>query len=207
MCTVCARGERKEEKKSRDLETFTGEMCQSSPLLTPSLPVFLCLSPPRLCSSSLLGSWSARSCRAVPVHSFRTRCVCDSLSTFAILARVNLDSVSLRSSLSLHLLLLLLPCLCPSIASDNRKGAFVRWLRGCARGGGGGDLFSSGLHEAALSPCRCRRFCSGFYCLCLFIYCGIFFKGRNSGATCGVSAFRFFLLLIAGDLHTGDVDF
>lgn len=101
MCTVCARGERKEEKKSRDLETFTGEMCQSSPLLTPSLPVFLCLSPPRLCSSSLLGSWSARSCRAVPVHSFRTRCVCDSLSTFAILARVNLDSVSLRSSLSI----------------------------------------------------------------------------------------------------------
>lgn len=50
---------------------------------------------PSLCSSSLLGSWSARSCRAVPVHSFRTKCVCDSISTFAILARVNFDSVSL----------------------------------------------------------------------------------------------------------------
>uniref|UniRef100_H3DJM8 Adhesion G protein-coupled receptor B1 n=1 Tax=Tetraodon nigroviridis TaxID=99883 RepID=H3DJM8_TETNG len=44
-------------------------------------------------SSSLLGSWSARSCRAVPVHPFRTKCVCDSVSTFAILARVNLDSM------------------------------------------------------------------------------------------------------------------
>uniref|UniRef100_A0A3Q3RJ16 Adhesion G protein-coupled receptor B1-like n=1 Tax=Mastacembelus armatus TaxID=205130 RepID=A0A3Q3RJ16_9TELE len=43
--------------------------------------------------SSLLGSWSDRSCRAVPVHSFRTKCVCDSLSTFAILARVNFDSI------------------------------------------------------------------------------------------------------------------
>uniref|UniRef100_A0A8C6WID1 Adhesion G protein-coupled receptor B1b n=1 Tax=Neogobius melanostomus TaxID=47308 RepID=A0A8C6WID1_9GOBI len=39
-------------------------------------------------SSSLLGSWSARSCRAVPVHSSRTKCVCDNLSTFAILARI-----------------------------------------------------------------------------------------------------------------------
>lgn len=61
-----------------------------------SLPLPL----PPLCSSSLLGSWSARSCRAVPVHSFRTKCVCDSVSTFAILARVNFDSVSLPSSLS-----------------------------------------------------------------------------------------------------------
>uniref|UniRef100_A0A3P9KFT4 Adhesion G protein-coupled receptor B1 n=1 Tax=Oryzias latipes TaxID=8090 RepID=A0A3P9KFT4_ORYLA len=43
--------------------------------------------------SSLLGSWSARSCRAVPIDSFRTKCVCDSISTFAILARVNLDSI------------------------------------------------------------------------------------------------------------------
>uniref|UniRef100_A0A8D2ZKC3 Adhesion G protein-coupled receptor B1b n=1 Tax=Scophthalmus maximus TaxID=52904 RepID=A0A8D2ZKC3_SCOMX len=43
--------------------------------------------------SSLLGSWSARSCRSVPVHSFRTKCVCDSPSTFAILARVNFDSI------------------------------------------------------------------------------------------------------------------
>ncbi|XP_026203285.1 adhesion G protein-coupled receptor B1-like [Anabas testudineus] len=51
-----------------------------------------CLSWDESETSSLLGSWSARSCRAVPVHSFRTKCVCDSLSTFAILARVNLDS-------------------------------------------------------------------------------------------------------------------
>lgn len=73
---------------------FLPENCQISPLLT-----LLCLPPPSssspsLCSSSLLGSWSTRSCRAVPVHSFRTKCVCDSLSTFAILARVNFDSVS-----------------------------------------------------------------------------------------------------------------
>ncbi|KAM4629943.1 adhesion G protein-coupled receptor B1-like [Polymixia lowei] len=44
-------------------------------------------------TSSLLGSWSARSCRAVPVDSFRTKCVCDSLSTFAILAKINPDSI------------------------------------------------------------------------------------------------------------------
>uniref|UniRef100_A0A8C6MJ94 Adhesion G protein-coupled receptor B1b n=1 Tax=Nothobranchius furzeri TaxID=105023 RepID=A0A8C6MJ94_NOTFU len=60
-----------------------------SPLLTPLCLLLSLL----LCSSSLLGSWSARSCRAVPVHSFRTKCVCDSLSTFAILAHTNLDSV------------------------------------------------------------------------------------------------------------------
>ncbi|XP_068426649.1 adhesion G protein-coupled receptor B1 isoform X7 [Clinocottus analis] len=40
-------------------------------------------------SSSLLGSWSARGCKAVLVDSFRTKCVCDRLSTFAILARLN----------------------------------------------------------------------------------------------------------------------
>uniref|UniRef100_A0A8D3CK68 Adhesion G protein-coupled receptor B1a n=1 Tax=Scophthalmus maximus TaxID=52904 RepID=A0A8D3CK68_SCOMX len=39
--------------------------------------------------SSLLGSWSARGCRTVLVDSFRTKCVCDRLSTFAILARLN----------------------------------------------------------------------------------------------------------------------
>uniref|UniRef100_A0A8C2JWG2 Adhesion G protein-coupled receptor B1a n=1 Tax=Cyprinus carpio TaxID=7962 RepID=A0A8C2JWG2_CYPCA len=43
-----------------------------------------CLSPLR--SSSLLGSWSARGCRAVPVDSSTTKCLCDRLSTFAILA-------------------------------------------------------------------------------------------------------------------------
>ncbi|XP_030268355.1 LOW QUALITY PROTEIN: adhesion G protein-coupled receptor B1-like [Sparus aurata] len=51
-----------------------------------------CLSWDESETSSLLGSWSARSCRAVPVHSFRTKCVCDSLSTFAILAHVNSDT-------------------------------------------------------------------------------------------------------------------
>uniref|UniRef100_A0A3Q3WPM2 Uncharacterized protein n=1 Tax=Mola mola TaxID=94237 RepID=A0A3Q3WPM2_MOLML len=56
-----------------------------------------CLSWDESETSSLLGSWSARSCRAVPVHSFRTKCVCDSLSTFAILARVNFDSTLVPS--------------------------------------------------------------------------------------------------------------
>uniref|UniRef100_A0A8C4YYC2 Adhesion G protein-coupled receptor B1-like n=1 Tax=Gadus morhua TaxID=8049 RepID=A0A8C4YYC2_GADMO len=41
--------------------------------------------------SSLLGTWSARNCRAVVVDSFRTKCVCDSLSTFALLSRINTD--------------------------------------------------------------------------------------------------------------------
>uniref|UniRef100_A0A4W6DVA0 Adhesion G protein-coupled receptor B1 n=1 Tax=Lates calcarifer TaxID=8187 RepID=A0A4W6DVA0_LATCA len=45
-----------------------------------------CLSWDESETSSLLGSWSARSCRSVPVHSYRTKCVCDSPSTFAILA-------------------------------------------------------------------------------------------------------------------------
>ncbi|XP_061886022.1 adhesion G protein-coupled receptor B1-like isoform X2 [Entelurus aequoreus] len=52
-----------------------------------------CLSWDESETSSLLGSWSARSCRAVPVHSFRTKCVCDSVSTFAILAHTNFDSI------------------------------------------------------------------------------------------------------------------
>ncbi|XP_019744473.1 brain-specific angiogenesis inhibitor 1-like isoform X3 [Hippocampus comes] len=52
-----------------------------------------CLSWDESETSSLLGSWSARSCRAVAVDSFRTKCVCDSLSTFAILAHVNFDSI------------------------------------------------------------------------------------------------------------------
>nr|XP_061804441.1 adhesion G protein-coupled receptor B1 isoform X3 [Nerophis lumbriciformis] len=42
-------------------------------------------------SSSLLGSWSARVCKAVLVDSFRSKCICDRLSTFAILARLNPD--------------------------------------------------------------------------------------------------------------------
>uniref|UniRef100_A0AAY4AGY7 Adhesion G protein-coupled receptor B1 n=1 Tax=Denticeps clupeoides TaxID=299321 RepID=A0AAY4AGY7_9TELE len=48
-------------------------------------------------SSSLLGSWSPRGCRAVPLDAFRTRCLCERLSTFAILARLNTDTVSLPS--------------------------------------------------------------------------------------------------------------
>uniref|UniRef100_A0A8C5H5Z3 Adhesion G protein-coupled receptor B1-like n=1 Tax=Gouania willdenowi TaxID=441366 RepID=A0A8C5H5Z3_GOUWI len=56
-----------------------------------------CLSWDESETSSLLGSWSARSCRAVPVHSFRTKCVCDSISTFAILAHINFDSSLLPS--------------------------------------------------------------------------------------------------------------
>uniref|UniRef100_A0A3Q1AVA1 Adhesion G protein-coupled receptor B1a n=1 Tax=Amphiprion ocellaris TaxID=80972 RepID=A0A3Q1AVA1_AMPOC len=44
--------------------------------------------------ASLLGSWSARGCKAVLVDSFRTKCVCDRLSTFAILARLNPEMVS-----------------------------------------------------------------------------------------------------------------
>uniref|UniRef100_A0A673BSW5 Adhesion G protein-coupled receptor B1a n=1 Tax=Sphaeramia orbicularis TaxID=375764 RepID=A0A673BSW5_9TELE len=44
---------------------------------------------PVVVDSSLLGSWSARGCKAVLVDSFRTKCVCDRLSTFAILARLN----------------------------------------------------------------------------------------------------------------------
>ncbi|XP_051526701.1 adhesion G protein-coupled receptor B1-like [Myxocyprinus asiaticus] len=41
-------------------------------------------------SSSLLGSWSARSCRSVSRDS-STTCVCDGLSTFALIARPNPD--------------------------------------------------------------------------------------------------------------------
>ncbi|XP_066547126.1 adhesion G protein-coupled receptor B1 isoform X2 [Amia ocellicauda] len=50
-----------------------------------------CISWDESDSSSLLGSWSGRGCRAVPVDSFRTKCVCDRLSTFAILAKLNPD--------------------------------------------------------------------------------------------------------------------
>ncbi|XP_035379713.1 adhesion G protein-coupled receptor B1-like isoform X2 [Electrophorus electricus] len=43
-------------------------------------------------TASLLGSWSERGCRAFTVDSTRTKCVCDGLSTFAILARPNPES-------------------------------------------------------------------------------------------------------------------
>ncbi|XP_068789604.1 adhesion G protein-coupled receptor B1 isoform X7 [Struthio camelus] len=42
-------------------------------------------------SSSQLGAWSWRGCRTVPVDSFRTKCLCDRLSTFAILAQLSSD--------------------------------------------------------------------------------------------------------------------
>ncbi|XP_049587822.1 adhesion G protein-coupled receptor B1 isoform X3 [Syngnathus scovelli] len=52
-------------------------------------------------SSSLLGSWSARGCKTVLVDSHRTKCLCDRLSTFAILARLhpemNMDKTQLPS--------------------------------------------------------------------------------------------------------------
>ncbi|KAM9489427.1 adhesion G protein-coupled receptor B1 isoform 7-T7 [Clarias gariepinus] len=51
-----------------------------------------CISWDESDSSSPLGSWSARACRAVPVHSFRTKCVCERLSAFAILARLSPDA-------------------------------------------------------------------------------------------------------------------
>ncbi|KAM9426094.1 adhesion G protein-coupled receptor B1 [Pholidichthys leucotaenia] len=60
-----------------------------------------CISWDESDSSSLLGSWSARGCKAVLVDSHRTKCVCDRLSTFAILARLkpdmNMDKTQLPS--------------------------------------------------------------------------------------------------------------
>nr|XP_033791104.1 adhesion G protein-coupled receptor B1 isoform X2 [Geotrypetes seraphini] len=41
--------------------------------------------------SSQLGAWSFRGCRTVPFDSFRTKCSCDRLSTFAILAQLSSD--------------------------------------------------------------------------------------------------------------------
>ncbi|KAM8811235.1 adhesion G protein-coupled receptor B1 isoform 1-T1 [Eudromia elegans] len=42
-------------------------------------------------SSSALGAWSWRGCRTVPLDSFRTKCLCDRLATFAILAQLSPD--------------------------------------------------------------------------------------------------------------------
>ncbi|XP_053736524.1 adhesion G protein-coupled receptor B1-like isoform X2 [Synchiropus splendidus] len=50
-----------------------------------------CISLDESDSSTLFGSWSDSGCRAVLVDPFRTKCVCDRLSTFAILARINPD--------------------------------------------------------------------------------------------------------------------
>ncbi|XP_018621450.2 adhesion G protein-coupled receptor B1-like isoform X1 [Scleropages formosus] len=51
-----------------------------------------CISWDESDSSSLLGSWSARGCRAVPLDALRTKCVCERLSAFAVLARLNPDA-------------------------------------------------------------------------------------------------------------------
>lgn len=40
-----------------------------------------------------LGPWSWRGCRTVPLDALRTRCLCDRLSTFAILAQLSADAV------------------------------------------------------------------------------------------------------------------
>ncbi|XP_053102389.1 adhesion G protein-coupled receptor B1 isoform X11 [Hemicordylus capensis] len=42
-------------------------------------------------SSSQLGAWSWRGCRTVPVDPFRTKCLCDRISTFAILAQLSAE--------------------------------------------------------------------------------------------------------------------
>uniref|UniRef100_A0AAV2MBT5 G-protein coupled receptors family 2 profile 2 domain-containing protein n=1 Tax=Knipowitschia caucasica TaxID=637954 RepID=A0AAV2MBT5_KNICA len=55
--------------------------------------------------SSTLGSWSPRGCKTLLVDSYRTKCVCDRLSTFAILARLNpemnMDKAGLVPSVTL----------------------------------------------------------------------------------------------------------
>lgn len=43
-----------------------------------------------------LGPWSWRGCRTVPLDALRTRCLCDRLSTFAILAQLSADAVRPR---------------------------------------------------------------------------------------------------------------
>ncbi|XP_066538805.1 adhesion G protein-coupled receptor B1 isoform X1 [Hoplias malabaricus] len=69
-----------------------------------------CISWDESDSSSLLGSWSGRSCRAVPIDSSRTRCVCDRLSTFAILARLSLDASMDPSKTQLPSVTLIVGC-------------------------------------------------------------------------------------------------
>lgn len=51
-------------------------------------------------SSSQLGAWSWRGCRTVPVDPFRTKCLCDRISTFAILAQLSAEMVSATSRAS-----------------------------------------------------------------------------------------------------------
>ncbi|KAI4895283.1 hypothetical protein NFI96_000261 [Prochilodus magdalenae] len=69
-----------------------------------------CISWDESDSSSLLGSWSGRACRAVPIDSSRTRCVCDRLSTFAILARLSLDASMDPSKTQLPSVTLIVGC-------------------------------------------------------------------------------------------------
>lgn len=62
------------------------------------------VSPPPVCPAPRpsspappqLGPWSWRGCRTVPLDALRTRCLCDRLSTFAILAQLSADAVRPR---------------------------------------------------------------------------------------------------------------
>lgn len=93
LCRACVRGEAGKRSRGFILQCEISLKCSLSlSLPSPSLP----FSPPLSLSlsESLLGSWSARGCRALTLDSGRTRCACDALSTFAILARPNPESVS-----------------------------------------------------------------------------------------------------------------
>uniref|UniRef100_A0A452F6Z5 Adhesion G protein-coupled receptor B1 n=1 Tax=Capra hircus TaxID=9925 RepID=A0A452F6Z5_CAPHI len=48
--------------------------------------------PPSSPAPPQLGPWSWRGCRTVPLDALRTRCLCDRLSTFAILAQLSADA-------------------------------------------------------------------------------------------------------------------
>lgn len=78
----------------------TGGLAAGSPPLTPPLspPPTPCVPPPRPSSPAppQLGPWSWRGCRTVPLDALRTRCLCDRLSTFAILAQLSADAVRPR---------------------------------------------------------------------------------------------------------------
>lgn len=65
------------------------------PLTPPLSPLPPCVPPPRPSSPAppQLGPWSWRGCRTVPLDALRTRCLCDRLSTFAILAQLSADAV------------------------------------------------------------------------------------------------------------------
>lgn len=87
----------------------------------------------------------------MPVHSFRTKCVCDSLSTFAILAHVNFDSVSPLSphNASVFLSTIHLECLLKRVcvkALRCERLVLVVFER----------FAVAQPASSSLSPCRCR---------------------------------------------------